>query len=75
MAMDHDVGLEALDDSPPPIEGGVIAGHAVDFEGLPLVGVRVEAAESGNEASLDGRCLRESNAGSARTAPGRNSDR
>ena len=51
--MDHDVGLEALDDSPPPIEGGVIAGHAVDFEGLPLVGVRVEAAESGNEASLD----------------------
>ena len=31
----------------------MIAGHAVDFEGLPLVGVRVEAAESGNEASLD----------------------
>ncbi|MGE0193117.1 MAG: carboxypeptidase-like regulatory domain-containing protein [Planctomycetota bacterium] len=51
--MDHDVGLEALDDSPPPVEGGVIAGRAQDFEGLPLVGVRVEAAASGDESSLD----------------------
>ena len=41
------------DDLPPAIEGGVIAGRALDFEGLPLVGVRVEAAASGDEGSLD----------------------
>lgn len=43
----------ALDDAPPAVEGGAIAGRAADFEGLPLVGVRVEAAASGDEGSLD----------------------
>ncbi len=51
--MHHDIDERSLDDSPPPIEGGVIAGRAEDFEGLPLVGVRVEAAASGDERSLD----------------------
>jgi hypothetical protein len=34
-------------DGPPPVEGESIAGVVTDFEGIPLVGVRVEAAESG----------------------------
>jgi Carboxypeptidase regulatory-like domain len=32
---------------PPPVEGGTIAGRVTDFEGVPMVGVRVEAAQSG----------------------------
>lgn len=32
---------------PPAVEGEMIAGVVSDFEGVPLVGVRVEAAESG----------------------------
>jgi len=32
---------------PPAVEGGTIAGVVTDFDGIPLVGVRVEAAESG----------------------------
>jgi hypothetical protein len=34
-------------DGPPPIQGGSISGVVTDFEGVPLVGVRVEVAESG----------------------------
>ena len=37
---DHDPTL----DEPPPIEGGMISGAVTDFENVPLVGVRVEAA-------------------------------
>ncbi len=39
-------------DLPPAIEGESIAGCVVDFQGVPLTGVRVEAAESGG-ADLD----------------------
>lgn len=34
-------------DRPPEIEGGTISGRVTDFQGEPLVGVRVEVAESG----------------------------
>ena len=37
---------------PPQVEGEVISGHVTDFQGVPMVGVRVEAAESGG-ADLD----------------------
>lgn len=37
---------------PPLVEGGTISGLVTDFEGIPLVGVRVEVAESGG-ADLD----------------------
>lgn len=36
-----------LSDLPPLVDGGHIAGVVTDFEGHPLVGVRVEAAASG----------------------------
>ncbi len=39
-------------DEPPAVEGGTISGAVTDFEGVPLVGVRVEVAESGG-ADLD----------------------
>ena len=39
-------------DAPPGVEGEVIAGLVTDFSGFPLVGVRVEAAQSGG-ADLD----------------------
>ncbi len=39
-------------DLPPLIEGEAIAGRVTDFEGVPMTGVRVEAAESGG-ADLD----------------------
>ncbi|MDJ0521038.1 MAG: carboxypeptidase-like regulatory domain-containing protein [Planctomycetota bacterium] len=32
---------------PPEVEGSAISGHVRDFQGVPMVGVRVEAAESG----------------------------
>jgi Carboxypeptidase regulatory-like domain len=32
---------------PPAVEGEAVSGVVTDFEGIPLVGVRVEAAESG----------------------------
>ncbi|MHC5011255.1 MAG: carboxypeptidase-like regulatory domain-containing protein [Planctomycetota bacterium] len=32
---------------PPPVEGGHIAGRVTDFSGVPLAGVRVEAAATG----------------------------
>jgi hypothetical protein len=34
-------------DTPPPVEGQAIQGRVTDFEGVPLVGVRVEAAATG----------------------------
>ena len=40
------------DELPPEVEGGSIAGSVTDFDGVPLVGVRVEAAVSGG-ADLD----------------------
>lgn len=42
-----DSGVPEPLDQPPPVEGRSICGVVTDFEGLPLVGVRVEAAESG----------------------------
>ena len=39
-------------DLPPAVEGGTIRGRVTDIQGEPLVGVRVEAAESGG-ADLD----------------------
>ncbi len=39
-------------DRPPEVEGEIISGCVSDFQGEPLVGVRVEAAESGG-ADLD----------------------
>ena len=39
-------------DLPPEVEGASIAGTVNDFQGVPLVGVRVEVAESGG-ADLD----------------------
>jgi hypothetical protein len=39
-------GEEDLD-RPPPVEGGAIEGRVTDFDGVPLVGVRVEAAVTG----------------------------
>ncbi len=33
-------------DQPPPIEGDGIGGHVTDFDGVPLVGVRVEVASA-----------------------------
>jgi hypothetical protein len=36
-------------DEAPRVEGETISGRVTDFEGVPLVGVRVEAAESGGE--------------------------
>jgi len=39
-------------DLPPVIEGEAIAGRVTDFQGVPMTGVRVEAAESGG-ADLD----------------------
>ena len=59
------VGTNALDDE-------AKAPHAA---GLVVRQASATPSSWRNEASLDGRCLRESNAGSARTAPGRNSDR
>jgi len=39
---------DILDDaSPPPVEGGRVTGRVTDFDGNPLVGVRVEAATYG----------------------------
>jgi hypothetical protein len=40
------------DELPPAVEGASISGTVTDFDGLPLVGVRVEAAASGG-ADLD----------------------
>ena len=40
------------DELPPEVEGGSISGTVTDFDGVPLVGVRVEAAASGG-AELD----------------------
>jgi hypothetical protein len=37
----------AADHAPPAVEGGEISGRVTDFEGVPLVGVRVEAAATG----------------------------
>ncbi len=37
---------------PPDVEGDAIAGRVTDFQGVPMVGVRVEAAETGG-ADLD----------------------
>ncbi len=37
---------------PPQVEGDVISGHVRDFQGVPMVGVRVEVAETGG-ADLD----------------------
>jgi len=47
-------GLEAIGglDLPPEVEGESIAGTVTDFQGVPLVGVRVEVAETGG-ADLD----------------------
>jgi len=47
-------GPNDLDDLslPPEVEGGSIAGSVTDFQGEPLVGVRVEAADSAG-ADLD----------------------
>ena len=47
-------GPNDLDDlsRPPEVEGASIAGRVTDFQGEPLVGVRVEAADSGG-ADLD----------------------
>lgn len=39
-------------DRPPEVEGGTISGRVTDFQGEPLVGVRVEVADSGG-ADLD----------------------
>lgn len=45
-------GANAEEGSAPDIEGGAIGGFVTDFEGMPLVGVRVEAAATGG-ADLD----------------------
>jgi len=44
----------SIDDpsGPPEVEGDTISGHVADFQGVPMVGVRVEAAETGG-ADLD----------------------
>jgi hypothetical protein len=48
MSRSGEADLEHTDDTaPPPIEGGRIDGRVTDFEGTPLVGVRVEAAAAG----------------------------
>jgi hypothetical protein len=46
------VSLPDDDDLPPEVEGASISGTVTDFDGLPLVGVRVEAALTGG-ADLD----------------------
>ena len=47
-----DLGPDGADALPPPVEGGCIRGRVTDFDGHPLVGVRVESAASGG-ADLD----------------------
>ena len=49
--MSLDADLDDLS-RPPEVEGGTIAGIVTDFQGEPLVGVRVEATETGG-ADLD----------------------
>lgn len=46
-------GLEYEDHLPLPVEGGTISGTVADFEGVPIVGVRVEAKATGDPTSLD----------------------